>query len=196
MDATRIDEAALWQRGLSGDGSAFGSIFDLHRARVYRHSYRLLVDASEAEDATAIAFLELWRCRSSVRVVDGSVLPWLLVTATNSSRNLNRGRNRYRALLESLPHESHHRSAEDDALIDVVADTQLAGALAQLSSIDLQLVTLVMIEGYTVTSAAPILGLSAGATRTRLHRARAALRRHLGHPTLALYLQSSLGDAS
>lgn len=196
MDATSIDETALWQRGLSGDGSAFGSIFDLHRARVYRHSYRLLVDASEAEDATAIAFLELWRCRSSVRIVDGSVLPWLLVTATNSARNLNRGRSRYRALLDSLPHESHHRSAEDEALNDVVADTQLAGALAQLSSIDLQLVTLVMIEGYTVSSAAPILGLSAGATRTRLHRARVALRRHLGHPTLALYLQSSIGDAS
>lgn len=196
MDATRIDESALWERGLSGDGSAFGSIFDLHRARVYRHSYRLLVDASEAEDATAIAFLELWRCRSSVRVVDGSVLPWLLVTATNSARNLNRGRSRYRALLDSLPHEGHHRSAEDEALNDVVADMQLAGALSQLSSIDLQLVTLVMIEGYTVSSAAPILGLSAGATRTRLHRARTALRRHLGHPTLALYLQSSLGDAS
>jgi RNA polymerase sigma-70 factor (ECF subfamily) len=156
----------------------------------------VLVDASEAEDATAIAFLELWRCRLSVRVVDGSVLPWLLVTATNSARNLNRGRSRYRALLDSLPRGSHHRSAEDEALNDVVADTQLAAGLAQLSSIDLQLVTLVMIEGYTVSSAAPILGLSAGATRTRLHRARTALRRHLGHPTLALYLESSLGDPS
>ncbi|WP_396133584.1 RNA polymerase sigma factor [Arthrobacter sp. 1088] len=44
----------------------------------------------DAEDATAAAFLELWRRREGVRLVDGSILPWLLVTTTNTARNLQR----------------------------------------------------------------------------------------------------------
>lgn len=196
MDATRSGDAETWERGSSGEGSAFALIFDQHRARVFRHAYRLLADTDDAEDATAIAFLELWRRRASVRLVGGSVLPWLLVTTTNTARNLTRSRRRYRALLDTLPHGEHHRSAEDVALSDELADQRLATALAQLSPTDLHLVTLVMIEGYSPTDAAPVLGLSAGTTRTKLHRARAALREHLGHPTLALYLQSTLGETS
>ncbi|PPF46354.1 MULTISPECIES: RNA polymerase sigma factor [unclassified Rathayibacter] len=192
----RTDEAAAWARASSGDGEAFASIFDEHRARVFRHAYRLLVDATDAEDAVAVAFLELWRRRRSVEVINGSVLPWLLVTVTNTARNLSRGRNRYRALLTSLPHGDHQPSAEDAALRDVIDDRQLAKALGRLSPADLRLVTLVMIEGYSPTDAAPLLGLSAGATRTRLHRVRAALRDQLGHPTLSLYVQSTLGDPS
>ncbi|PPH01506.1 sigma-70 family RNA polymerase sigma factor [Rathayibacter sp. AY1F6] len=196
MDATKSGDAESWERGSSGDGSAFALIFDQHRARVFRHAYRLLVDADDAEDATAIAFLELWRRRASVRLVDGSVLPWLLVTTTNAAQNLTRSRRRYRALLAALPHGEHHRSAEDVALSDELEDRRLAAALGQLSPTDLHLVTLVMIEGYSPTDAAPVLGLSAGTTRTKLHRARTALREHLGHPTLDLYLQSTLGETS
>ncbi|TCL83646.1 MULTISPECIES: RNA polymerase sigma factor [unclassified Rathayibacter] len=196
MGIIRTDEAAAWARASSGDGAAFASIFDEHRARVFRHAYRLLVDTTDAEDAAAVAFLELWGRRRNVELVNGSVLPWLLVTVTNTARNLSRGRGRYRALLTSLPHGEHQSSAEDAALQDVIDDRRLSEALGRLSPADLHLVTLVMIEGYSPTDAAPLLGLSAGATRTRLHRARAALRDQLGHPTLSLYVQSTLGDPS
>lgn len=196
MDATKNGDAETWKRGSSGDGSAFGLIFDRHRARVFRHAYRLLVDTHDAEDATAVAFLELWRRRESVQLIGGSVLPWLLVTTTNSARNLARSRRRYHALLDTLPHGEHHRSAEDVALSDKLADQRLAAALTRLSPTDLHLVTLVMIEGYSPTEAAPVLGLSASTTRTKLHRARTALREHLGHPTLDLYVRSTLGEPS
>jgi RNA polymerase sigma-70 factor (ECF subfamily) len=196
VETISSDDAETWERSASGDGSAFALIFDQHRARVFRHAYRLLVDVSDAEDATAIAFLELWRRRRSIELVNGSVLPWLLVTVTNAARNLSRGRGRYRALLAALPHGEHQSSAEDAALRDVIEDQRLADALGRLSPEDLRLVTLVMIEGYSPTDAAPLLGLSAGATRTRLHRARAALRDQLGHPTLRLDVQSTLGDPS
>ena len=38
------------------------------------------------------------------------------------------------------------------------------------------LLVLVSLEGYTITDAAPLLGLSPGAARTRLHRAKNKLR--------------------
>jgi RNA polymerase sigma factor (sigma-70 family) len=195
METIRTNEAALWQRGRSGDEAAIGTLFDLHRDRVFRHSYRLLRDPTDAEDATGVAFLELWRRRDVVRMVEGSVLPWLLVTATNAARNLRRSRARYQSLLNALPRAEYQRSAEDEAIVDVVEDNRLAEVLGQLSANDLRLVTLVLLEGYLPVEAAPVLGISVGAARTRLHRARAKLREALGHTTFDKY-QSSLGDYS
>lgn len=96
-------DSALWDRSLAGDGDAFGVLFDRHRDRVFRHACRLAQTRHDAEDVVAAAFLELWRRRAEVRLVDGSVLPWLLVTSTNLGRNVARGTRRYRQLLERLP---------------------------------------------------------------------------------------------
>jgi RNA polymerase sigma-70 factor (ECF subfamily) len=157
-----------------GDGVAFAALFDLHRSRAFRHAYRLLQDADDAEDTVAVAFMELWRSRHRVRVVDGSVLPWLLVTVANTARNLSRARRRHRALLESLP--------------------RLTDALRGLSAGDLHLVNLVIFEGYSPTEAARLLGISAGAARTRLHRLRASLREQL--ETHSLVLETGSDPAS
>ncbi|MGB3910709.1 MAG: sigma factor [Pseudolysinimonas sp.] len=81
-NATDAD-AAEWARAVDGDGEAFGRIFDRHRDRVLRHGLRLAPTTNDADDLVAITFFEAWRNRERVRVVDGSVLPWLLVTATN-----------------------------------------------------------------------------------------------------------------
>ncbi len=100
--AAEIDEV-LWDRSLTGDGEAFGLLFDRHRERVFRHACRLADTRQDAEDVVASAFLELWRCRAKVRLVDGSVLAWLLVTTTNLGRNAARSRRRYRQFLDRLP---------------------------------------------------------------------------------------------
>jgi RNA polymerase sigma-70 factor (ECF subfamily) len=73
-----VGDSGLWSRGVDGNGSAFGELFDIHHDRVFRHAYRLVENRHDAEDVTATAFLELWRRRADVRLVDGSVLPWLL----------------------------------------------------------------------------------------------------------------------
>lgn len=188
MDMSDRSEQALWERGAAGDGEAFGRIFDLHRDRVFRSAYRLLQDAHEAEDASAAAFLELWRRRHRVRLVDGSPLPWLLVTTTNACRNLDRAKRRYQKLLDALPHEPPVSSAEDVALNNLATDRELAEALKLLTRSDAELFALVAVQGYTIADAALALGLSPGAARTRLHRARNTLQRQLGHRTLTGYL--------
>jgi RNA polymerase sigma-70 factor (ECF subfamily) len=69
------DEATAWAAVLGNDGDAFVAIFDKHRDRVFRHALRMTANVHDAEDVTAGAFLELWRRRKAVRVIDGSVLP-------------------------------------------------------------------------------------------------------------------------
>jgi len=110
------DEPGTWHAAPSGDADAFVALFDLHHNRVYRHALRMTANTHDAEDVTAAAFLELWRRRKSVRVVDGSILPWLLVTATNVARNLARGLRRHRALIGALPRAEAASSAADIAV--------------------------------------------------------------------------------
>lgn len=177
------DEATAWAAVLGNDGDAFVAIFDQHRDRVYRQAFRMTADVHDAEDVTAGAFLELWRRRKAVRVVDGSVLPWLLVTTTNLARNLTRGLRRYRTLIAALPRADVAQSAEDVALrqmeeFEIVA--QVRDAVSGLSPTDAALITLIVFEHYSPAQAATALGITDGAARTRLHRARARLAAALG----------------
>lgn len=177
------DEATAWAAVLGNDDDAFVAIFDKHRDRVFRHALRMTANIHDAEDVTAGAFLELWRRRKAVRVVDGSVLPWLLVTATNLARNLTRSLRRYRTLIAALPRAEVTRSAEDVAL-EQIEEFEIAAkvrdALIGLSPSDAALITLTMFEHYSPAQAAVALGINDGAARTRLHRARTRIAAALG----------------
>jgi RNA polymerase sigma-70 factor (ECF subfamily) len=171
-------EESAWVAALSIDGDAFVEIFDMHQSRIYRHALRLTANTHDAEDVTATAFLELWRHRKSVRLVDGSVLPWLLVTTTNLVRHHARGLRRYRSLLAALPRNEILQSAEDitaERAEEVWVAAQLQQALNSLAPSDAALLALISIERYSPSQAAVALGISDGAARTRLHRARARL---------------------
>ena len=155
---------------MDGDGEAFGRIFDRHRDRVRRHGLRLAPTHADADDLVAITFFEAWRNRTKVRVVDGSVLPWLLVTATNVGRNLRRSSHRYAALLDRLP-----------AAVPVVDPGEsvtvldLSAQLARLSLPDRQVIALCVLEGYSEREAAAALGVAPGTVKSRLSRARRRL---------------------
>jgi RNA polymerase sigma factor (sigma-70 family) len=171
-------EEALWARSLKGDGDAFGTLYDRHRDRVFRHAYRMSGDRHDAEDIMATAFLELWRRRSKVRMVDGSVLPWLLVTTTNCARNSGRAALRYRRFLNSLPvvEEATELPAVFLGTFQDELDQKLATALKTLNATDVRLLSLVVFEDHTLAAAAALLKLTPGAAKTRMHRARQRLR--------------------
>ncbi len=185
MGENNPDDRGLWSRSLAGDGEAFGVLFDRHRDRVYRHAYRLAANRPDAEDVSAAAFLALWRLRTKVRLVECSVLPWLLVTTTNCALNLRRSTRRYESLLKSLPRnpvaaDPAETYLQENPLHGV--DDNLAVALRGLKPVDLQLITLVALEGYDITAAASVLRLTPEAAKTRLHRARHRLRQDRPDP--------------
>jgi RNA polymerase sigma-70 factor (ECF subfamily) len=182
MDTGVVSEVEVWTRACANDGRAFTSLFDTHRDRVFRHVLRLVDNAHDAEEVTSASFLELWRRRASVVLVRDSVLPWLLVTAGHIARNVSRGTRRYRALFDSLPRADVAVDAEQIAF-DHFEDDESLGylktAMKMLKPVDASLVVLVVLEDYAVTEAATLLGLSAGAARTRLHRAKGKIREQL-----------------
>ncbi|RDH96459.1 RNA polymerase sigma-70 factor (ECF subfamily) [Curtobacterium sp. AG1037] len=169
---------ADWSRALGGDGEAFGRVFDRHRHRVLRHCLRLVPEGSDAADTVAVVFLEAWRLRERVRLVEGSVLPWLLLTATNTARNQSRAARRYRAALDRLPPpEPVADHAERDP------DGPAVRALRSLPQRDQQVLVLAVLEGYSEREVATALGLPAGTVKSRLSRARRRLAAALDTPT-------------
>lgn len=178
MMTSIADETALWSRARSGDGRAFAALFDAHRDRAFRHALRLVASAHDAEDVVAAAFFELWRKREGVPIVDGSVLPWLLATTTNLARNSGRGLRRYRAAIDRLP-RSQDLADPAETAEERIAREELLTAVRALGEPDATLVLLTSLEGLTPAEAAAALGLSPGAARVRLHRARKRLQARL-----------------
>ena len=166
-------EFQLWERARQNDGEAFGRLFDLHRHRVYRRALGLVESQHDAEDITAAAFFELWRKRHTVTPANGSVLPWLLVTAVNLSRNLRRSTSRYQRFLRGAPRGTPIE--EPDAEI-METRRRLEASLRELSSVDGALLVLTALEGISLADAAGVVGLKPATARVRLYRARARLR--------------------
>lgn len=175
MDA-QGDETELWLRARRDDGAAFAALFDLHHARVYRRALGLLANIHDAEEVAAAAFFELWRRRRSVHLVNGSVLPWLLVTSVNLSRNVRRGTGRYRRLLHDLASDGS-TSAPD--LDETGIGQRLASSLERLPPVDGALFVLTILEDVPIAQAAQAVGLKPSTARVRLHRARVRLREEL-----------------
>lgn len=165
---TTPTEAEIWARAQAKDSVAFAELFDLHSARVYRRALAMLGSIHDAEDVTAAAFFELWRKHRAVRLVGGSVLPWLLVTVVNLSRNHMRGVARYRAAISAIPRAEH--SVDPSDVVEKRVDG--AAALADLGRTDAALLVLTAVEGLTIAEAATALGLRPGAARMRLSRLR------------------------
>ncbi len=175
-EADQPDEAAEWAGACAGDSSAFAAVYDRHRERVFRAALRLSGDRHDAEDITAAAFFELWRRRARVRVVGGSVLPWLLVVTSNAARNQARSVRRHRRLIDAIPRGVDDGAAAFEAVDDAVDHAGLARELRAMPDRDRALLVLTAIEDYSTVAAAEALGISAGAARVRLHRLRSRLR--------------------
>jgi RNA polymerase sigma factor (sigma-70 family) len=167
---SKFSDESDWRDACIGDGSAFGRVFDRHADRLARHAFRLVPSFNDVEDVVAVTFMEAWRRRDAVRFVDGSMLPWLLVTATNSARNMSRAARRHRALLDRLPPET-----SPDRFVDDREDGRAQLALRSLPVPDQQLITLCDLYGYSAMEAAIVLGISGTAVRSRLSRARSRL---------------------
>lgn len=184
MDTPDFDEADAWSKARDGDSVAFAALFDRHHARVFGQALRLLRTPHDAEDVTAMVFLEAWRRRDAVRVTEGTILPWLLVTTNYVVRNHTRSLNRHRNALARLPQpeeQADHSNDVDDALDSVERDRRVRDAFARLSPRDQDVITLCVIEELPLAEAAAALRVPIGTVKSRLSRAKRKLGA-LSHP--------------
>jgi RNA polymerase sigma-70 factor (ECF subfamily) len=165
-----------------GDASAYRQLFRRHERAAYRVALVLTRSPWDAEDVVATAFLELWRKRDAVRLVDGSVRPWLLTVVSFAAKNHLRSALRYRRLLAKLPHtdEAPDHADEIARTMDALPmSAEVRAALRELAPGDASVLLLCVVEELSVKDAAAVLGIPESTVRSRLSRLKARLRRRL-----------------
>jgi RNA polymerase sigma factor (sigma-70 family) len=173
-----VSDEVLWHQVINGDGDAFGVLFDRHYDRVWRHALKVLRVAHVAEDVVAVVFYEAWRRRANVRMVNDSILPWLLITTNNTLRNHVRQQRRYRHFLTQLPPPEHSADIAEDIAQAGESEFQasaLKEAFAQLRPPERDVLTLCVLEGMGAKEAGAALGIADGTVKSRLHRAKSRL---------------------
>ncbi len=178
MSTEDLDETAVWSAARNGDGPAFTLLFDRHRGRVLGHALRMVGHRHDAEDVLAVVFLEAWRKRDAVRIADGSIIGWLLVTTTNTVRNQQRSLRRYRTALGKLPApapQDDHAPHVEEAVDSEGRSRQVREAFARLNKKDQDVIALCILEELTAAQAASALGVPEGTVKSRLSRARKRL---------------------
>lgn len=173
----RASDDTLWHASAKGDTRAFGALYERHARDIYNYLFRRLGDWSEAEDLTALVFLEAFRKRDTVVLVDGKLLPWLFGVATNVLRNRRRAQWRNRRLLARLDKERGNDSVPDLQRRTEAAE-QMRSVLKQVATLprpQQDVIALCVWSGLSYEEAATALQVPVGTVRSRLARARASL---------------------
>jgi RNA polymerase sigma-70 factor (ECF subfamily) len=165
---------------VSDEQAEFEALFLDTRAPLLAYLTRR-APAEDAADLLAEVYLVAWRRRTDLPLGDERRL-WLFGVARRVLAE------HYRAVGTRTDAEGAAGAAgvpesrDDDRRGEAVRS-----ALASLSDLDRELVTLTTWEGLSPAEAARVVGITAGTARVRLHRARARLARHPG-------LRALLGD--
>lgn len=194
-DTGDISDCALWLEASSGTERSFAILFDRYRKRIFRKAYAHVRHVADAEDVVALVFLEAWRSRAKVRIVDGSVLPWLLTVTTFVLMNQARTARRHSRLLAALPKPEREPDHADDVLDRLERDTQLSAIRAALSYLSLQeklILDLCLSEELPIAAVAAALDLPVGTVKSKLYRARQKVRKRLASRSAALDFTAQL----
>jgi RNA polymerase sigma-70 factor (ECF subfamily) len=179
-----MDEQASIHAAQTGDVAAFNQLVRTYQAQVFRTAYRVLSDQAAAEDAAQDAFIAAFKHIRSYR--GGSFKAWLLRIVTNRCYDQLRVKQRRpTSSLDAMlldpdnPAPGADRAAPETPQ-DVAERKELGEAIQRgLTTLPPdQRVTLVLIdiEGLNYDEAADAMQTNVGTVKSRLSRARAAMR--------------------
>jgi len=168
-------------RAAAGDRSAFERVYREHVNRVFSLCARMSGDRTRAEELTQDVFVRAWEKLTLFRG-ESSFSTWLHRLTVNVVLNARKTEGRQRARIEE--------PGDDDDGIDSFPGT-IGSPLAPGDLLDLEeavtklppgarrVFVLHDVEGYKHEEIAEMLGVTSGATKAQLHRARLLLREAL-----------------
>ena len=161
--------------------SGFAAIYRTNVAAVMGFFARRGVDPQTVFDLTSETFAEAIASLETFDPAKGAPRPWLLAIARAVYARYREQSSRADEVVQQL---SHQVSLDEGDIEDLEAriDAQQLGReliehCAQLPELERQAIELVDLDGLTPKEAAASLGVSRGALRIRLFRARAKLRK-------------------
>jgi RNA polymerase sigma-70 factor, ECF subfamily len=164
-----------------------------YQSRLYALTRRLLGNHDEARDVLQEIFMHVDKSLGTFKG-ESSLYTWAVRLATNVCLNYKRKFdrvNRHTPLDEALPNAVLLPTERPRDNPDAMCRTQfrqylVEHALQKLPATQRAVVVLCDLEGMTAPEAAKMLGVNTNVVKSRLHRARAALRRVIGKEFEAL----------
>jgi RNA polymerase sigma-70 factor (ECF subfamily) len=179
---TRTDDRDLVRRIRDGDAEALRAIVERYQDRIFSLIYGIVRDRHEVEDVAQEVFLKVY---TRIQAFDerSKFYTWLYRVAANAAKDHVKKRSRRPAV-----------ALEEDDVIPSTGDNPVGHAAAAetrrlvreaIAALPLryrEVLTLRELDGLSYNEIAGVLKISIGTVESRLHRARAKLKRRLeGH---------------
>ncbi len=183
-----MDEAALIQNCQKGDTASFSALILPYEQRLLHHAYRMLSNESEAEDAVQETLIKAWQ-KIHTYHGDAAFSTWLYTILHRVCLDMLR-KNKRRAPTVSLyqsgkDEEGFTLSIPDNApgpdekYNQKAALAAVANAIDALSDEHRTVIVLRDIDGLDYDEIAKVTNTSLGTVKSRINRARLALRKIL-----------------
>lgn len=171
------DEESLWiVMAQKGDPEGFTNLVESYQTPVYNLCYRMLGNATEAEDAAQEAFL---RAYTSIKRYDKDrpFATWLLSIAAHYCIDQIRKRRMSIISMEDLPYlELSDDSPGPESTVALIEDRQrIQSMLDVLSPLDRAAVVMYYWYEFSYEEIGQSLNLTLSAVKSRLHRARRSM---------------------
>lgn len=172
-----MDDDLLLRKAKKGDATAIDSLLRTHYDTVRAVCHRIVVNKSDAEDATQIALISIVR---ALPQFDGrsKFSTWVYRIATNAALDEVRRIGRRPIPTDK---EAVYDTATSDGTSAVDAHIDVSGALAQLPEEYRTTIVLRHVADLDYEEIAAIQGVPVGTVRSRLARGRAQLAEILGN---------------
>lgn len=186
--AAELDEPTLVQSAQHGDLEAFNFLVDRYQSLLFRIAVRMLGDEEDSADATQLAWISAFRNLNGFR--GGNFRTWLARVVVNTCYDEIRRRHR-RHEVPLLQVDTDGEEIEADSWfadpapgVEQIVDAKefekvVDHCLQSLAPVYRTMLVLVDIEGLSYEEAAIAARVPMGTVRSRLARARLALRERL-----------------
>jgi RNA polymerase sigma-70 factor (ECF subfamily) len=160
------------QKSREGREAAFLDTFESHHVPLFRFAYRLTGSLADAEDIVQECFLDLLRPGCSYDSARTPIRVYLFGAVRNQAFKRLRKRN---SAEPGEPEAAHYPSPESEYLRGEMEDI-VANAVGDLPDAQRDVLILAPYEQIPMAEVARIMDLGLGAVKSRLQRARNALK--------------------